>query len=888
MSRHYIDVNFCGTDCFEYEIVYSDCCRNSSITSGAADEGISIVHSLFGPNDSICNHSPVFSDVPLFFICQNSVTELNIGGMDMDGDSLSYSLVSCDNPIGTVTYNLGYSPQVPLGSQWIVDLDSVSGLLTFLPNPGGGSLEVGVICVQVEEYREGILVGSTVRDFQVKVVSCNNPPLFGPFHLLSGSGAVASDTIQACPGSSITFEIEVSDSDLTDSLLVDSNVDQMLFGASVSISGVNPAMIQVSWTPDSLQLGQTLEFHVCAGDVTCPYERVVHKSYFVEVSSPCLGAVLSDIACLDSTGAIDLTVVGGVMPYSYVWNTGDTTEDLQGLTVGSYWVEVSDSSGQVMFLDTFHIDATDIMLTSTISPPNCNGNGGQIDLQVSGGAMPYTYQWSTGGQMSSINGIAPGGYFVMVTDANGCPQHEVFFLDPPDTCYVSVSGKAFYDLNNNCIQDANEFGIPYLYIENTPGAATFTDMNGAYSILLDTGLYVLEAIPASGTNLAPSCPANGQHTLSFGAYSEDTTGVNFGMDLLPVPDLRAVSTFGGWPNPGFPFIYYLHLYNDGNIPVDAIWELELDPQLNYDSSSISPLLYNQNSNTLVWNLNPMLPGQHMLIRIYGTVATSAMIGDTLLTELSIFPTSGDVSPANNVCKDTLLVVASFDPNNKSVSPKGYDSEGFISERDKDMSYTIRFQNTGNFPAQYVAIRDTVHYILDLKSFRPRTHSHPYSLSVEEDSILVFFFDGIGLPDSVSDPINSQGHVSFVLSHNGTLSPRDQLLNSGAIYFDFAPPIHTNEVVNTIEGSVSGIEDNFTQSLTIFPNPFSDQTMIRFANPRQQPFELIVLDMRGKMVKTYKGIQAGEIEVSRGNLSRGMYLFQLRGDRKQYIGKLLIE
>ena len=1040
-TTYYRDYYFCPSNCMEYEIRWDDCCRNNVITSGSASDGMHLGGIIIRPNDPGCNESPTFTEEPAVQICQNSLTAVSQGAVDPEGDSLVYSLVQCmDNSSLPVGYLQGYSPQAPLGPHWSVNLDSQTGWLSFVPDSAAG-LEIGVLCVQVEEYRNGQFVGSVTRDIQVSVVACDTgqAPVASPVQVINGGQAIAADTIEACPLTPVTFQLAALDPDISDVLTISSSVAAVLPGAQLTISGTNPAVMEVSWTPAISDFNQVFEFILSAYDETCPYPLQTYRSYFIKVAGPCIGGLVTDTQCNDSTGAVDLTVFGGTPPYSFLWNTGAITEDLSNLSDGTYWVDVTDSAGSWSFTDTFYVDAQELVVFPVFTPPDCDGNGGGIDLQIFGGTVPYSYGWNTGSQFNSLSGISSGGYSVSITDGNGCQVHEVFFLESPDSCFVSVSGTAYYDLNGNCVQDSNELGIPYLFLELTPGSATFTDANGDYSVFLDTGAYVLEAQAAPGTYLTPNCPATAQHALSLASYASDTSGLDFAMGVIPVQDLRVAGGFTGSTVPGFPYVYALSVYNEGSLPTNATLEWQLDPFLSYTSASLTPASYDSVAHILSWQINPILPGQVINLQVMGSIDSTAMIGDSVQMTASIQPIPGDTTPANNVFTDLSPVVGSFDPNDKQVSPRGFGEAGFIQVEENEMRYTIRFQNTGNFPAQYVEIRDTIHHNLDLSSYRPLTQIHPYSLDVKEDSILIFTFANIQLPDSATDPLGSQGQLSFSLLHNGTLALGDQIPNSAGIYFDFNEPIQTNEVLNTIyspmelnflmdetlcsgdtvfgmltevglapfsyvwntgeehpnstqltsptavttpgfytltvtdalgisetdsvylditqfpiaqastdiqglqvqfldaslhtdswlwdfgDGQTStepspthlyasiggylvrltvqnecgadtlemavpiltAIEDEFARTVEVIPNPFSLWTRIRFANPTHEAFELILLDMKGKAVRTYEGVRNGEILINRKELSSGIYLFQLRSEEHRYIGKLMI-
>jgi len=128
-----------------------------------------------------------------------------------------------------------------------------------------------------------------------------------------------------------------------------------------------------------------------------------------------------DISCNGAAdGAIDLTVVGGIGPYTFVWSNSETTEDISGLVAGTYYVTITDALG---CLDTTNTIVTEpVVLTATSENTNitCNGDDdGTIDLTFSGGTSPYSFSWSNSETTEDISGLAPGSYVVTVTPGKG-------------------------------------------------------------------------------------------------------------------------------------------------------------------------------------------------------------------------------------------------------------------------------------------------------------------------------------------------------------------------------------------------------------------------------------------------------------------------------------
>lgn len=116
-------------------------------------------------------------------------------------------------------------------------------------------------------------------------------------------------------------------------------------------------------------------------------------------------------------------------------------------------------------------------------------------------------------------------------------------------------------------------------------------------------------------------------------------------------------------------------------------------------------------------------------------------------------------------------------------------EGWLFPNEDELTYTIRFQNTGNDTAFFVRIQDTLDATsLDVESIRFIDGTHPFKANIYQGQYLVVRFDHILLPDSATNPEGSQGHVIFSINKKKNLPPHSLIQNCAAIYFDFNKPI----------------------------------------------------------------------------------------------------
>jgi hypothetical protein len=163
----------------------------------------------------------------------------------------------------------------------------------------------------------------------------------------------------------------------------------------------------------------------------------------IEPSEILISGTVSNISCNGvCDGSIDLSVSGGTSPYTFVWDdpANQTTEDITDLCAGDYTVTVTDTNGCTSS-DTFTITEPDVLsLNAETTDASCNGVcDGSIDLSVSGGTNPYTYEWSNNSAEQDISNLCAGEYTVTVTDANSCTSSATFTITEPDALDLQLS-----------------------------------------------------------------------------------------------------------------------------------------------------------------------------------------------------------------------------------------------------------------------------------------------------------------------------------------------------------------------------------------------------------------------------------------------------------------
>lgn len=285
-----VDICSATPNC-EFRMSYSSCCRNAAITSlNNASIQSQDIYNTINTGVSPCNNSPEFTPDINGYFCEGNVIDINLGAYDADGDSLSFVLDTCRTTGGIpIAYTTGFSPQQPFGPDWTVSFDGKSGNLRATPTPG--SIQVPVVCVLVQEWRNGVLIGQSTRDIQLTLVPCpgNTIPQFTAYANTSPWITQTGDHFSVPIGVPFSLDITSLDPDVsqTVSLYWDSNIAGAIFADATnsatldSITGVNPTG-RFTYTAASAGIYQ---FRVYMKDDACPIYGFQSKVITIEASA---------------------------------------------------------------------------------------------------------------------------------------------------------------------------------------------------------------------------------------------------------------------------------------------------------------------------------------------------------------------------------------------------------------------------------------------------------------------------------------------------------------------------------------------------------------------------------------------------------------------------
>lgn len=544
-------------NCTDVNFNYTLCCRNHIITTLIDPGNENIFLYATHQNTSIPNHSPIFNNYPSPIVCVNQPVLYNHGVSDPDGDSLYFSAGNCYEALNdTVEYLAGYNGVTPLTTVNPIILNPNTGSISFTPN----IQQVGVMCILVEEFRNGVKIGETIRDIQFNVIACANvPPIASGINNLPGADSL-DFVFNICESNVVCFDLSFSDPDV-DVLNVTWNGE--IVGATFQVSANNTIAptAQFCWSPQPSDVGLNY-FSVNITDDACPLVGSSTYTYTVDVLPNPNTMTLSYANLICNSDSQEISLFPSSTIDSLYWTPNPSLSALPNGNGLAYPTSAQTYIVRAYFPDGCYVEEQAPMAIA--APPSIQANantsnicnGGTVVLNGLGGV---SYTWS-GGVLNNVPFAPSPGYHTYVVtgeDANGCTNEDsvtiqvnpiVTIVATPDTNIcdgetVSLSGQGALSYSwNNGIQNAVPF-TPNLGTTNY--VMTATDVNGC--IAQDSIAITANPLP-NVQAMASSiiiCQGDSLSLTSSGVINPVwSNGVTEGVRFIPVVGTQSYAVSG--------------------------------------------------------------------------------------------------------------------------------------------------------------------------------------------------------------------------------------------------------------------------------------------------------------------------------------------------------
>lgn len=426
------------SQCADWTVSYSDCCRNAGVTNLANPNAGIYVETIINNANGLCNSSPIFTSLPVPYICSGQPFSYSHGAIDVDGDSLVFSIIEPrDAGNAILAYGTGFSIATPLAiaPSTTFNFNTQTGQMTFTPQ----GAQLAVVAVRVIEYRNGVEIGRTMRDIQIVVLNnCTNlatTPPNAPVVNTGGSYDPVTSSFVVCAGETLIFSFGVRDPNATDTLAIytpNTNLLQVFGPGNFNIVTQYPIPgrfdtmdVFVIVNANAQNLGAN-QFTIGLTDRACPVPSTPILGFNVII--PGVQVLASDTTICPGI-AQDINLVArtfssalSTVPGTYLWTqiggpTAAVTDPTQpSITVGvpSSTVDGNELTFQVTFTTqpdpnqptAFCVTTDSVIIRTLALPLSVNMSVSDTTFCQNGTITPATFNTTVSGPgIDTVNGV---------------------------------------------------------------------------------------------------------------------------------------------------------------------------------------------------------------------------------------------------------------------------------------------------------------------------------------------------------------------------------------------------------------------------------------------------------------------------------------------------
>ncbi len=552
----------------------------------------------------------------------------------------------------------------------------------------------------------------------------------------------------------------------------------------------------------------------------------------LEFSCQLLTAIVeqSDTICFGNcNGFVSVVdVANGLEPFNYIWSNGSTDSSIVNLCSGSYSVTINDANNCTL-IDSFIIFSNSEISVNPIGTNESvyGANDGIATCSPSGGAPPYSYNWSNGQSTQSIDSLSPGDYIVTVIDNTGCSASDSVTILPFNCPTLSLmvvmdDTVCFGECDGFITIDSVINGIyPYTYNWST-GDSTST------ITALCSGIYSVTVTDSFNCSKAGSYNINSNSEIFVNPSSTDETSGNS---------------------------------NDGTATANP-------------SGGLMPYTYAWSNGEFTQTITGLSPGYY-----YVTVADALACAVVDSVEVNAASAAlvinfeqGDVScyGENDGYIDIVSIDNGTEPYTYTWSTGSTQSKIYnLRAGDYSLELTDAKKKTAS-KSFTITQPDDIHIYNIEKVDISNDVPGKITVSIDNEDEFSFLWTGPNNYTSTSkniDNLTEKGCYKLVVTNNTTSCQKDTTV--------------------CIDKSTANIEIE-TSKIKIYPIPSKDNFKLDFSSLKDTYAEIKIIDITGKeILNTFKLSKHKIITIDTESINSGVYLVRISFNEKTVIKKLVI-